>query len=410
MASLEAAADAVEGTEALPTQTMPEAVEAPEAQAPQTSKTMARMALVTFLAALAVLGIAIAMILMTPPELAVEQVLSDFDSADILGARLVSPLYASDEPWHLEGERVSSIEDDGTGGKAVRFEVALANPSFSAIVGIDRSYALEDGAWVPGNWRISSVDATPIAPVDEEKVLADISNILAKVPAGEGTPIAQLYEGADFEIVDAVLDGESCKVTISADRTYVLNRFQATVEAGFVFIPGQASSDGGTWKLATASVDEGAQEPQLAPIVGPWVGRLEKTATSSLLLDTGRCLAGQDELLTLTVSEFDASTGRMLVNMSFMAHNHAALPADATGTEGDTVVGLIGTPIVLDPATLSGTWEPAAATSAQGAYKVEFINENGIWKVRVTSGLAGSNSVFSFATTTFEDVYLLERV
>lgn len=384
--------------------------ESSEPDAPRTSKSMLRMALFTFLAALAVLGVAIAMILMTPPELAVEQVLSDFDASELEDVRLVSPLYASEDPWRVEGERVSSIEDDGSGGKDVRFEVALANPSFSVIVGLARTYELSDGAWVPGSWRILTVDADPIAPVVGERVLDDVTTILSLIPEGEGTPLTELYEGAEFSIVDSSLSGETCKVTIAADRTYVLNRYQAQIEADFVFIPGQASSDGGTWKLVKASADEGAREPKLAPIAGAWTGTLERTSSSALLSDTGNCLAGQNEPLTLTVTGFDEASGRMIANMSFIAHNHAALPNDVASSDGDTVVGLISTSVMLDPATLSGTWEPEGSTPAQGAYKLEFINEDGIWKVKVTSGLTGAGSAFSFASTTFEDIYLLERV
>lgn len=375
---------------------------------------MPTWALGVMFAAAAAIVAAIAIAFLTPPTLALDRVVMDFDAAELEGAELTDSVYAINDGYKLVGEQASGIEDNGTGHKVAYIDAAFENESFSVVMGIEQSYELVGREWVARDYRITHVDALPIAPVDADLVLSDIEKVFTKVAPYRGSRIEEVYAGGEFEVVENALDKDDdgsiiCRTTIAMHRTLDLSQYDGEVTVTFRFYPGAASSDAGTWRLISADASEESWTPSLAPIKGTWLGVLESTTNTNLIFDTGRCMAGLSAGFTLEVTEYNQSSGRMTANITFVAHNHAGISEDSEGTDGDVVVTLEGQVVNLDPNTLEGSLVPLESGGDQGAFQIDFYNDDGVWEAQVTSGVAGSDSIFALGMTEFVDVYVLER-
>lgn len=375
---------------------------------------MPAWALGVVVAAAAAIVVAVTIAFLVPPTLALDHVLMDFDGAELENLEFTSSVYATNDGYRLVGEQASGIEDDGTNRKVAHIETAYSNKSFSVVVGIDRSYTLVGRQWVAGDYRITRIDATPTAPVDQDQALADIEKIISKVAPYRGKRLGEVYEGGEFEVIDNELGKDEqgnaiCTTTFHATCVHDLVQYEGEIEAVFQFFPGAASRDAGTWMLVSATATEDTWTPVLASVEGTWIGTLSSTANTALLIDTGQCRAGETKELVLTVEGYDEETGRLVADVSFVAHNHPGIPEDAPSTEGDVVVTLEGQVVTLDTETLTGSWVPGESGGEQGSFEFEFLNKGGVWELQVTSGEAGSDGVLALGMTEFVDTYVLAR-
>lgn len=375
---------------------------------------MPMWALGVIVAAAAAIIVAVAIAFLVPPTLALDRVLMDFDATELESLELTNSVYASNDGYRLVGRQASGVYDDGTNRKVAHIEVAYSNRSFSVVVGIDLSYTLVDRQWVPGDYRITSIDATPTAPVDRDLALADVEKVLTKVAPVRGMRLGDIYGGGTYEVIDNELGSNErgdaiCTTTFAIHSTHDLSQYDGQVEAVFQFFPGAASSDAGTWGLVSATATEDSWKPSLAQVEGTWVGTLRSTANTALLVDTGLCKAGETREVVLDVHGYDADTGRISLDVSFVAHNHAGIPEDAASTEGDVIVTLEDQVATLDPEALEGGWQPSESGGEQGSFSLAFVNHDGVWELQVTSGEAGSDGVLALGMTQFVDTYVLER-
>lgn len=401
----------ISSTTQLPPDERPEVLDVPF-EAPERNP-MPTWALGVIVAAAAAIVVAVAIALLVPPTLALDHVLMDFDGTELEGLELTSSVYAYNEDYRLVGRQASGIEDDGTNRKVAHIESAYSNRSFSVVVGIDRTYTLVDRHWVPGDYRITRIDASPTAPVERDLALADIQKVLTKVAPYRGKRLSDVYADGEFEVISNELGTDSdgnaiCTTTFRVHCIHDLSEYEGEVVATFEFFPGAASNDAGTWGLVSATASEEAWEPKLAPIEGTWIGVLDKSENTSLLINTGLCGAGRNKELVLTVKGYDEETGVLSLDVSFVAHNHEGIPEDADATEGDVVVTLTDQRVTLDE-NLEGSWVPAESGGEQGSFELAFINKGGVWELEVTSGIAGSDSVLALGSTEFFDTYVLVR-
>lgn len=361
----------------------------------------------------AVVIVAVVVVLVLPPALTEEQVLSDFDAPSIAAEGLTNSVYASNSGYRLEDEEVVSISNNGENANVASVEATFVNESFEVEVSATLDYELSDRTWMGHRPTITSVKATPIAGVSGDAVLADIDTILSEGGSQDGVTLESVYTGGSFTADKSSLDVDEDETTstieISAERVRSLYEYSGVITATFEFVPGKASSDAGSWKLVSVSADENAYARSQASIVGTWEGTLEQTETSNFIWDIGRCWAAESTSPSLEVTAFDPDSGQMTCNLSFISHNHGALSSDADETDGDAVVEISGATIMLDPATLSGSWTPPTGDRSQGAYRLQFRNTDGVWRMIVVSGVAGSDGFLAIGYTTFTDTYVLER-
>lgn len=366
---------------------------------------------VAVVAALAVAAVVLTQVL--PPALTDERILSDLDAPSIGAGDLTDSVYASNTGYRIEEERVVSVEGNGADAKVATAEATFVNDSFRVTVSATVDYELAGREWVSHGATVTGVKATPVAGVSGDAVVADMDTLLAEGGSRDGVSLEGIYSGGAFEAGRSTLegdgDGATSTIEVSARRTRSLYEYSGTITATFEFHEGRASSDAGSWELVSVSADDAAYERSRASVLGEWHGTLETSATSNFILDAGRCWAGESEPLSLEVTSFDPDNGQMTCDLTFVSHNHGGLGSDAVETDGDAVVELSGVTVLLDPETYEGTWTQPTGDRSQGAYRLEFRNADGVWKVVVASGVAGSDGLIPFGYTTFTDTYVLER-
>ncbi len=368
----------------------------------------------------ALVGVAVAVVvayvlvllLVLPPRLRDRQVLSDANApAWAADDQLTESAFASNDAYKIVDRKVVGVTDNGHNAKVATVEFTFENESFRVVVTATLDYSLVGRKWVSHEADVTSVRATPIAAPDADDVVAAIDRVLAKAPSSGGLTLEQIYSGGEFEVTGSELadDATSATVTIAAEHAVGLYEYDGTITATFAFRAGGESLDAGTWELESAEATDASYEHGRVSLVGKWEGKLSASTTSAVLLNTGRCTAAESRPLTLDVKSFDPESGKMVCGVSFVSHDHDALAADAAGSDGDAEVSLDDEVILLDPKTLTGTWSPASSDRSKGAYSLEFLNEGGVWEVRVTSGVAGSDGFLAWGYTTFRDTYVLGR-
>ena len=396
-------------TMARPTTVLPKAEPEPEEDEPKPKSGIPKLAIVLGAIAIAVI-VAIVATLLVPPQLTTVQIVEDFDAAELESSQLTNSVYASNVGYEIASEEVASIEDNGADRKVAHVIVHFENESFNVAVQATVDYALVGRTWTPGEYTVDAIDATPLAPVDEGRVLADVDTLLDKAGTHGGVSLVTLYQGGDFEVRSADLshDSMSCEVQILARRDVNLYSYSGTITAEFEFVPGRASMDAGSWRLASVTADDGAYEHSFADIRGEWRGNFQSTATSALIFDIGRCFHGKQNVATVNVTSYDVDSGRMVCDLTFVSHNHGAIPHDQDETGGDAVVTLEGVTVMLDPETLEGTYQHTGTDGMNGYYELAFRNDKGVWRLTVVSSVLNTGT-WSWGTTTFTDTYILER-
>lgn len=344
-----------------------------------------------------------------PPSLSNNEVLAAFDSSGISSEELTNSDYANNSGYSATGTKVTSIEDVDSGQKTAHVEATFENSNFTVTVECTQAYTLVSHKWNAGEVKIVSAKAKPLTSIDSTKVVSDINNLLSKVPDKNGVKFSDLYTDGTFEVMSNNLntDKTEATVTIRAKKNYDLYSYSGQITAVFDFAEGSGSSgDAGSWKVTSCKADDAAWQQSYSSLVGTWTGKLENTATSSLILNTGKCNAGKKTPFTMNVESMDTATGSMVATMSFVSHNHSAISQDADSTEGDVTVTATDISVSLDPQTLTGTYE-FTGDETQGTYLITLVNDSGVWKVQVASGLYETGTLAGLGHVTFTDVYTL---
>lgn len=359
------------------------------------------------------IGLAILAVSVLPIQLTKVQVVNDYDAARLTTEELTDSVYASNVGYEIDTREVSSIEDAGRGAKVAHLVITLRNKNFMVYVYADQNYELSGRDWLPKKSQITKMEAVPIAPVDEARVLADMDTLMSKISPKDGVGFSTLYNGADFEVESAELaeDASSCEMKIRASKVSGVNMHTGVITAEFDYVPGGATSDPGSWKLTRVSADDECWQSSLAPLTGTWRSRLDSTETSAVVFDMGKCNAGKEDAFAMEVSEFDVASGKMTADISFVVHAHPALSQDSDRADGDTRVKLEGVTVALDPKDLSGSLESENTEGSKDGpakWTLEFFNDMGLWRVRVRSS-ERSNDTLLWGPTTFTDTYTLTR-
>lgn len=347
-----------------------------------------------------------------PPTISNNDVLNDFDVKTLESEQLTNSNYANNTGYTISDTKVTSIDDKGQTSKTAHVEATFENTNFSVVVECTQDFTLQGRIWRGGDVQIVSEKATPITSVDSNKVLADIANITSKIADKNGVKFSDIYADGTYDVMSNNLnkDKNQATVTIRAKKAYDLYSYSGDITATFDFTDGSGSQgDAGSWSLGDVTVEDSAWQQSYNSLVGKWTGTLDTTATSSLILNTGKCWAGKTTPFAMTVESMDTTSGAMVATMTFVSHNHGAIASDADGTPGDVVTTLTSVSMTLDPQTLTGTYEDPNGTEAEGTYTITLVNDKGVWKAQVASGLYETGVTSGISHVTFTDVYSLTR-
>jgi hypothetical protein len=104
------------------------------------------------------------------------------------------------------------------------------------------------------------------------------------------------------------------------------------------------------------------------------------------------CNAGRNQPIHVTVKSVDSEAMMMIVDMSFISHNHKAPTTEAETCEGDVLVELTDVLVQLRTNSLYYAYDPYNFDLSLGTppHRVMFeIEESGVWKVQLYSYAMG---------------------
>ena len=293
------------------------------------------------LAAVAAIAAVVAVVALatSAPSLPSEELVSD-DAA----ARLETPAYSSgsfgrDDIIVPREVDVRSIARDGSTGEAVADVMVTYSGShgISAEKAATLRYSATGGAWAlvgePENVRVSWHTTEG---VDEERVIKNAGSILERADRAlgqddaEGPTLSELYAGASVQAEASAPDVESQTqvVELLFTRESAYERYECRMAVSFAF-----RSASGQWEIEGVSVEDGARERSLEPLVGTWTGTFQSQEA-----DGEKCLAARGAGLVVTISSVRSEAGVEQVSgtVSGVAHYHAAPSSDTAASDGDT--------------------------------------------------------------------------
>lgn len=217
--------------------------------------------------------------------------------------------------------------------------VNYQNESVIATKTATLGYARQNQAWIDAG-VVSNEQISFLATrgVDQKKVLHNIGQVLEQagsaIPARKGTPsLAELYEGASFEVTSSTFDdgAQTDTLTIHARRGGRFSSYECDIVATFAFM-----QDKGLWELSEAHVTDDAWVRRFDPLLGTWEGTFESQTVSS----GATCLAGGSTPFSLTIISWaDTGSGaRISGTLSAVAHFHRSPETDSDAAEGDAVL------------------------------------------------------------------------
>lgn len=219
--------------------------------------------------------------------------------------------------------------DDGT--CLVNVEATFANERIESRADGELTYRREGDAWTCTDARTSGASHRAIAGISTQVLKGHLVDLLMQADTREdGESLATLYADADVEVTDEKFDEaaqtEDVELHCSSAKTFV--SYECDLAAHFRFVPAS-----GAWELASATVDEGAYNLGLGPLVGTWHGSFTEQQSSSR-----KCLAASEQGLTvkITSAAMTADGGAHVEGtLSGVVHMHGALTVDTQGTNGD---------------------------------------------------------------------------
>lgn len=264
--------------------------------------------------------------------------------SDDATARLEAPAYQSGSfgwdnilvPREVDVRSVS--RDAETGDAAAEVMVTYSGShGVSAEKAATLRYSATGGTWEPvGDPENVRVSWHTTEGVNEARVIENAGLILERADralgladGSEGPTLAELYAGASVTAESGALDAESqtqeVALTFSRDAAY--ERYECRMTVGFAF-----RSASGQWEIESVSVDDGARERSLAPLVGTWQGTFQSQEA-----DGEKCLAAREAGLVVTIASVRSEAGveQVAGTVSGMAHYHAGPSSDVASSEGD---------------------------------------------------------------------------
>lgn len=267
--------------------------------------------------------------------------------SDDAAARLEAPAYQSgsfgwDDILVPREVDVRSVSRDAETGEATAEVMVTYSGSHgvSAEKAATLRYSATGGTWEavgdPENVRVSWHTTEG---VNEARVIENAGLILERADralelgdGSEGPTLAELYAGASVTAESGALDDESQtqEVTLTFSQGGAYERYECRMTVGFAF-----RSASGQWEIESVSVDEGARERSLDPLVGTWRGTFQSQEA-----DGEKCLAARQSELVVTIASArsDAGVEQVTGTVSGVAHYHAGPSSDVASSEGDAAL------------------------------------------------------------------------
>lgn len=220
--------------------------------------------------------------------------------------------------------------------------VSYSGKAVSAQTTATLGYARTNDAWQPtGSPENVQTAWTALAGVDQKKVVANVSALLAQAEAdfdnagasqaARSMTLAQVYDGArvsvEAESFDA--DAQTDSLTLTLVKASAFEAYTCTLNVVFSFSPAS-----GQWGVSELACSKDAKTRTFDPVLGSWEGTFQSQAT-----DGSKCLAAGDKGLAITISKArsDANTDQLTGTVSGLAHYHDHPADDSRECEGDTV-------------------------------------------------------------------------
>lgn len=236
---------------------------------------------------------------------------------------------------------VRSVSRDAETGEAAAEVMVTYSGSHgvSAEKAATLRYSATGGTWEavgdPENVRVSWHTTEG---VNEARVIENAGLILERADRtlgqddAEGPTLAELYAGASVQAEASALDVVSQTQTVELlfSRESAYERYECRMTVGFAF-----RSASGQWEIESVSVDDGARERSLEPLVGTWRGTFQSQET-----DGEKCLAARQSELVVTIASVrsDAGVEQVTGTVSGVAHYHAGPSSDVASSEGDAAL------------------------------------------------------------------------
>lgn len=277
--------------------------------------------------------------------------------SDDAAARLAAPAYSSGSfgwddvlvPREVEVRSVS--RDASTGGALAEVMVTYSGShGVSAEKAATLRYSAAGGSWEPvGEPEDVRVSWHTTEGVNDERVISGAGTILERADrtleqeGEEGPSLAELYAGASVTMEGGEFDADSQTevVELIFSREGAYERYECRMTVSFAF-----RSASGQWEIESVSVEDGARDRSLEPLVGTWSGTFQSQEA-----DGEKCLAAREAGLVVTIASVRSEAGveQVTGTVSGIAHYHAGPSSDTASSAGDApfsdvpfTAGLVG--------------------------------------------------------------------
>lgn len=315
------------------------------------------------------------------PSLTDERILSDFDTDGYTSAPLTSSVWGSNDGYDVVSKTVTSTEKMEISGNSYQtafIEVELNNDSFGIITTFQLDYALIDDNWSLEDTLELSRDIFPINGISDDFLIEKVPTLFTSIDEnppknlnGDKQYLVDLYnQNTDFSVVENNISssGGTAKIAISSDSGIASYSGILTVDFSW---------SGTDWIISSCSVDDNTYAADYSKLIGEHTFGFVKPSGGSFS-DSHKCYAGNNTPLTINVKSVDNQAMTMIVDASFIFHNHKKGTNASEATEGDTLI------------QVSDALIPIKIGDKYHAYTVDIADSSTGCKLNFTIGNGGS--------------------
>lgn len=333
---------------------------------------------------------AIIMLLM-PPNLSEDKILSDFDSVSVDTSTFTNSLWSSNEGYEETFRELQGIEECNRESRKATVVRIYENTSFKVTCVFEASYVLENDEWQPHELFESSRSFEPIAGVNDEAVLSQASSIVSSIEETSHndekeykTTLESIYGNApECSIVENNTTAEGGSVVLQMSTIDGFTKYQGNITVHFLW-------NGSDWEIGSCTVDDQAYKADLSYFVGTWVGTFEGSNLDYYVLSSdSNCLGGNVVPLTLTIKSIDQETMSATADISFCLHNHGGVENQQDSDTNDKTIRL--TDVLIPIECEDDAYFTLVTQDDQPFYRVSLDINDGTLEGHVRSGTrAGS--------------------
>lgn len=317
------------------------------------------------------------------------------------------------------------VVSPGVGPAAFGVEVELTydDGKIRVVRDVATTYVRKDDNWeMVGELSEQGTSFFARAGVDENKVLANMGELLQMASSDKDTSLVELYQNGSYSIVGNTFNespdrgGATDSIVIRCEQLGTFYTFEGNLTAKFTF-------ESGEWKLRTCEANSQSTTRSYDPLVGTWEGSLSSTQASN---GSAKCYGADEHPLSISINSIgDTSGGHASVSgtVTVLAHYHQNLDSDSASHPGDALLERIDFTGTIDTdldETTHSELNVRCTTSGSPDGTLEFVLSFGTTDdpsavvARVTSTHTYEETILFFiphqTTASFTDTYLLSRI